>query len=64
MTKFSKEFYVFSAFIRFWALLIAIYLGKDLKKVLSEPTFFYFVSSGLTVFNVRNLIAGSEYDQL
>ena len=28
------------------------------------PTFFYFVSSGLTVFNVKNLITASEYDPI
>ena len=67
MTKFSrKEFYVFFLpLLGFWALLIAIYLGKDFEESFKlVPTFFYFVSSGLTVFNVRNLIAGSEYDPI
>ena len=67
MTKFSrKEFYVFFLpLLGFWALLIAIYLGKDFEESFKlVPTFFYFVSSGLTVFNVRNLIAGSEYEPI
>ena len=67
MTKFSrKEFYVFFLpLLGFWALLIAIYLGKDFEESFKlVPTFFYFVSSGLTVFNVKNLIAGSEYDPI
>ena len=67
MTKFSrKEFYVFFLpLLGFWALLIAIYLGKDFEESFKlVPTFFYFVSSGLTVFNVKNLISGSEYDPI
>ena len=67
MTKFSrKEFYVFFLpLLGFWALLIAIYLGKDFEESFKlVPTFFYFVSSGLTVFNVKNLITGSEYDPI
>ena len=67
MTKIAKkEFYVFFLpLLGFWALLIAIYLGKDFEESFKlVPTFFYFVSSGLTVFNVKNLITGSEYDPI
>ena len=67
MTKISrKEFYVFFLpLLGFWALLIAIYLGKDFEESFKlVPTFFYFISSGLTVFNVKNLITGSEYDPI
>ena len=67
MTKIlRKEFYVFFLpLIGFWALLLAIYLSKDFEESFKlVPTFFYFVSSGLTVFNVKNLITGSEYDPI
>ena len=67
MTKISKkELYVFFLpLLGFWALLIAIYIGKDFEESFKlVPTFFYFVSSGLTVFNVKNLITGSEYDPI
>ena len=67
MTNLSKkEFYVFFLpLLGFWALLIAIYLGKDFEESFKlVPTFFYFVSSGLTVLNVKNLITGSEYDPI
>ena len=67
MSKISrKEFYVFFLpLLGFWALLIAIYLGKDFEESFKlVPTFFYFVSSGLTVFNLRNLITGSGYDPI
>tara|TARA_Y100000589_G_scaffold166431_1_gene158466 strand:- start:1327 stop:1959 length:633 start_codon:yes stop_codon:yes gene_type:complete len=67
MTKISrKEFYVFFLpLLGFWALLIAIYLGKDFEESFKlVPTFFYFVSSGLTVFNVKNLLTGAEYDPI
>ena len=67
MTNISrKEFYVFFLpLLGFWALLIAIYLGKDFEESFKlVPTFLYFVSSGLTVFNVKNLITGSEYDPI
>jgi hypothetical protein len=67
MTKISrKEFYVFfMPLLGFWALLIAIYLGKDFEESFKlVPTFFYFVSSGLTVFNVKNLLTGAEYDPI
>ena len=61
-----KEFYVFFLpLFGFWALLIAIYLGKDFEESFKlVPTFLYFVSSGLTIFNVKNLITGSEYDPI
>jgi len=67
MTKISrKEFCVFFLpLLGFWALLIAIYVGKDFEESFKlVPTFLYFVSSGLTVFNVKNLITGSEYDPI
>ena len=67
MTKISrKEFYVFFLpLLGFWALLIAIYVGKDFEESFKlVPTFFYFVSSALTVFNVKNLITGSGYDPI
>ena len=67
MTKITKRvFYIFFLpLLGFWALLIAIYLGKDFEESFKlVPTFFYFVSSGLTVFNVKNLISGSEYDPI
>ena len=67
MTKITKKaFYVFFIpLLGFWTLLIAIYLGKgfeDSFKLIS--TFLYFVSSGLIVFNIQNLITGSEYDPI
>ena len=67
MTKISKKaFYVFFLpLLGFWALLIAIYLGRDFEESFKlVPTFFYFISSGLIVFNVQNLITGSEYDPI
>ena len=67
MTKISrKSFYIFFLpLLGFWALLIAIYIGKDFEESFKlVPTFFYFISSGLTVFNVQNLITGSEYDPI
>ena len=67
MTKISrKEFYVFFLpLLGFWALLISIYLGRDFEESFKlVPTFFYFISSGLTVFNIKNLITGSEYDPI
>ena len=67
MTKISrKEFYVFFLpLLGFWALLITIYIGKDFEESFKlVPTFFYFVSSGLTVLNVKNLITGTEYDPI
>ena len=67
MTKITKKvFYVFFLpLLGFWALLIAIYVGKDFEESFKlVPTFFYFVSSALTVFNVKNLITGSEYDPI
>lgn len=61
-----KEFYVFFLpLLGFWALLIAIYLGKDFEESFKlVPTFLYFLSSGLTILNVKNLITGSEYDPI
>ena len=67
MTNISrKEFYVFFLpLLGFWALLIAIYLGKDFEESFKlVPTFLYFLSSGLTILNVKNLITGSEYDPI
>ena len=67
MTKLSrKELYVFFLpLLGFWALLIAVYVGKDFAENFKlVPTFFYFISSGLTVFKVKNLITGSEYDPI
>ena len=67
MTKITKKvFYVFFLpLLGFWALLIAIYVGKDFEESFKlVPTFFYFVSSALTVFNVKNLITGSGYDPI
>ena len=67
MAKITKKaFYVFFIpLLGFWTLLIAIYLGKgfeDSFKLIS--TFLYFVSSGLIVFNIQNLITGSQYDPI
>ena len=67
MTKISKKaFYVFFLpLLGFWALLIAIYLGKDFEESFKlVPTFLYFISSGLIVFNIQSLITGSEYDPI
>ena len=67
MNKISKKiFYIFYLpLLGFWSLLIAIYIGSDFEESFKlVPTFFYFVSSGLTVFNVKNLITGSEYDPI
>ena len=67
MTKTTKrEFIVFFLpLLGFWALLIAIYLGKDFEESFKlVPTFLYFVSSGLTVFISKNLITSSGYDPI
>jgi len=67
MTKIlKKEFYVFFLpLLSFWALLIAIFLGKDFEESFKlVPTFLYFVSSGITVLNLKALITGSEYDPI
>ena len=67
MTQISKKaFYVFFIpLLGFWALLIAIYLGRDFEETFKlVPTFLYFISSGLIVFNVQSLITGPEYDPI
>ena len=67
MTQISKKaFYVFFIpLLGFWALLIAIYLGRDFEETFKlVPTFLYFISSGLIVFNIQNLITGSENDPI
>ena len=67
MTKISKKaFYVFFIpLLGFWALLIAIYLGRDFEETFKlVPTFLYFISSGLIVFNVQSLITGPESDPI
>jgi len=67
MTQFSKKaFYVFFIpLLGFWALLIAIYLGRDFEETFKlVPTFLYFISSGLIVFNVQSLITGPESDPI
>ena len=67
MTNITKKaFYVFFIpLLGFWTLLIAIYLGKDFEASFKlVPTILYFISSGLIVFNIQNLITGSEYDPI
>ena len=67
MTNITKKaFYVFFIpLLGFWTLLIAIYLGKDFEESFKlVPTFLYFVSSGLIVLNIQNVITGSKYDQI
>ena len=67
MTKISKKalYVFFLPLLGFWALLITIYLGKDFEESFKlVPTFLYFISSGLLVFNIQNLITGSEYDPI
>ena len=67
MTKITKKaFYVFFLpLLGFWTLLIAIYLGKDYEESFKLiPTFLYFISSGLIVFNIQKLITGLEYDPI
>ena len=67
MTKITKKtFYVFFLpLLGFWTLLIAIYLGNDFEESFKlVPTFLYFISSGLIVFNIQNLITGFEYDPI
>ncbi len=67
MTQITKKaFYVFFLpLLGFWALLIAIYVSKDFDESFKLfPTFLYFISSGLTVFNIQNLITGSEFDPI
>ena len=67
MTNITKKaFYVFFLpLLGFWTLLIAIFLGKDYEESFKLiPTFIYFISSGLIVFNIQNLITGSEYDPI
>ena len=62
----KKAFYVFFLpLLGFWTLLIAIYLGKDYEESFKLiPTFLYFISSGLIVFNIQKLITGLEYDPI
>ena len=67
MAKITKKaFYVFFLpLLGFWTLLIAIYLGKDYEESFKLiPTFLYFISSGLIVFNIQKLITGLEYDPI
>ena len=67
MTQISKKaFYVFFIpLLGFWALLIAIYLGRDFEETFKlVPTFLYFISSWLIVFNVQSLITGPESDPI
>ena len=67
MTNITKKaFYVFFLpLLGFWTLLIAIYLGKDYEESFKLiPTFLYFISSGLIVFNIQKLITGLEYDPI
>ena len=67
MTQISKKaFYVFFIpLLGFWALLIAIYLGRDFEETFKlVQTFLYFISSGLIVFNVQSLITGPESDPI
>jgi len=67
MTKITKKaFYVFFLpLLGFWALLITIYSSKNFEESFKlVPTFLYFISSGLTVFNIQNLITGSEFDPI
>ena len=67
MNKISKKiFYIFYLpLLGCWALLIAIYFGSDFEESFKLiPTLFYFISSGLIVFNVQNLITASEYDPI
>ena len=67
MTNITKKaFYVFFIpLLGFWALLIAIYLGRDFEETFKlVPTFLYFISSGLIVFNVQSLITGPESDPI
>ena len=45
--------------------MIAIYLGRDFEETFKlVPTFLYFISSGLIVFNVQSLITGPESDPI
>tara|TARA_Y100000589_G_scaffold304448_1_gene317606 strand:- start:1137 stop:1769 length:633 start_codon:yes stop_codon:yes gene_type:complete len=62
----KKAFYVFFLpLLGFWALLITIYASKNFEEGFKlVPTFLYFISSGLTVFNIQNLITGSEFDPI
>jgi hypothetical protein len=67
MTNITKKaFYVFYLpILGFWALLITIYINKDFEESFKlVPIFLYFLSSGLTVFNIQNLITGSDYDPI
>ncbi len=62
----KKAFYVFFLpILGFWALLITIYINKDFEESFKlVPIFLYFLSSGLTVFNIQNLITGSDFDPI
>ena len=67
MTKITKKAFnvFFLPLLGFWTLLIAIYLGKDYEESFKLiPTFLYFISSGLIVFNIQKLITGLEYDPI
>ena len=67
MTQITKKsFYVFFLpLLGFWALLITIYASKNFEESFKlVPTFLYFISSGLTVFNIQNLITGSAFDPI
>ena len=67
MKKITKKAFnvFFLPLLGFWTLLIAIFLGKDYEESFKlVPTFLYFISSGLIVFNIQSLITGSEYDPI
>ena len=67
MTKITKKaFYIFFLpLLGFWALLITIFISKNFDESFKlVPIFLYFISSGLTVFNIQNLINGSEFDPI
>tara|TARA_B100001029_G_C14825375_1_gene319975 strand:- start:9 stop:644 length:636 start_codon:yes stop_codon:yes gene_type:complete len=66
MNKITKRsFYVFwMPIIGYWALLITIYFQKDFENFKLIPSLLYFVASALTVYNIQDLISGSESDPI
>ena len=66
MNKITKRsFYVFwMPIIGYWALLITIYFQNDFENFKLIPSLLYLVASALTVYNIQDLISGSESDPI
>ena len=61
----KKSFYVFwMPIIGYWALLITIYFQNDFENFKLIPSLLYLAASALTVYNIQDLISGSESDPI